>query len=254
MLKKILEERLKTAPPEMSVSVVLRELESGAAVFEFNPALQMKSASTIKVLIMAEAMRQLEAKLLNPNRHIIISDSEKLEDSVIGLLEVESLTLNDLLTMMIIVSDNTCTNVLIDLLGMNRINDFARVLGLKQTVLARKMLDFKAAAAGRENFTSAADLATLFFLIGRRKLPSSAKMLDILYHQKQGAFRRYLPEEVRIAHKPGGLPDIAHDAGIIRAGTADYVWCVTTSGASNSAGNELIGDLTKLIYDNLNKQ
>ncbi|MDD4816721.1 MAG: class A beta-lactamase-related serine hydrolase [Victivallaceae bacterium] len=254
MLKKILRERINAAPPEMSVSAVLRELESGAVVFEFNPNCQMKSASTIKVLIMAEAMRQLEAKTLNPHRHIIIPDAARLEDSVVGLLEVESLTLHDLVTMMIIVSDNTCTNVLIDLLGMDRVNSFGQVLGLRQTVLARKMLDFQAAAAGRENLTSAADLASLFFMIGRRKLPASAQMLDILYHQKQGAFRRSLPEEIRIAHKPGGLSDIAHDAGIIRAGTADYVWCVTTSGAPNAAGCELIGDLTKLLYDNLNNQ
>jgi len=90
-----------------------------------------------------------------------------------ALSSLRTLTLADLLTLMTIVSDNTATNVVIDLIGMERVNQFCARLGLKGTVLRRKMMDADAVRAGLENTTTAHDQATLLDAIaGRNLLPA----------------------------------------------------------------------------------
>ncbi len=251
MIEKVLSEAVAAAPGR--TAAMLCELESGKTLYGYNANAVMPSASTIKVAIMAEAMRRAAAGGPALNAKITVPPEEKLEDSIIGLLEADSFSLADLTTLMIIMSDNTATNVLIKLLGMDNINAYAAELGLPATAVRRKMLDFKAAERGLDNTTSAADLAKLFMLIGNGKLPGSARMLDILLHQKQGAFRRRLSEDVKIAHKPGGLASLAHDAGIFFLPTGNYVFCLLADGAPNPACQEYIGETTLKLYNELTK-
>ncbi|MEA4862492.1 MAG: serine hydrolase [Victivallaceae bacterium] len=251
MIEKILSEAVAAAPGR--TAAMLCELESGRTLYEYNATVVMPSASTIKVAIMAEAMRRAETEGPGLDTQIAVPPEEKLEDSIIGLLEADSFSLADLTTLMIIMSDNTATNVLIKLLGMENINAYASGLGLAATVVRRKMLDFEAARRGLDNTTTAADLAGLFGLIGNGKLPGSARMLDILIHQKQGAFRRRLSDDVKIAHKPGGLATLAHDAGIFFLPTGNYVFCLLADGAPNPACQEYIGETTFKLYDELTK-
>ncbi|MEW6546800.1 MAG: serine hydrolase [Bacillota bacterium] len=127
------------------------------------------SASVIKILIAWEAYRQAEAGMLG------LDESARVPpDGVVGgtgvlhlLSPGVSLAWRDLVALMLAVSDNTATNLLIDRLGFDAINATARALGLAQTVLQRKMMDFGARAAGRDNFMSATDAARLLGLLAR---------------------------------------------------------------------------------------
>lgn len=221
----------------------------GNVIFEMNPHLRAPSASTIKTLIMAETARQIQLGRLNANMQISIPEKDKLEDSILGLLDGESYSLNDLVTMMIIISDNTATNIIIDLVGMDNVNALAENLGMHETALQRKMLDWEAVKQGRQNYTSPADLALLFRLIVQNKLPMCEWMMWKLEHQKHSAkFTAYLPENVRTAHKPGSIPQLEADSGVIYLGDNPFIWCVSVSNAPNRDGEEFISRATGACY------
>ena len=78
-----------------------------------------------------------------------------------GFRHAARLALADYAHLMLAVSDNDATNIVAGFVGFDRVNDLAAELGLRQTAMRRLMMDFEAVAAGRENHTSAADLATL---------------------------------------------------------------------------------------------
>ena len=236
------------------VSVMVTRVDDGTVQFDCDAARQVPSASTIKVLIMAEVMRQVEAGKLSLDDIVPVPDDAKLADSQIGLLDAGEYTLRDLVTLMIIVSDNTATNVLIDLVGFEPVNRLAAELGLKATALQRKMLDFAAAKAGRQNYTSAADMSRLFVLLGRRQLVSpeaSDIMVGILKNQKDTqSFKRFLPEELVVAHKSGWLDNLEHEVGIFYLPDGDYVLAVFTNDCtSNAAARDFIGHLTRAWYE-----
>jgi len=129
------------------------------------------------------------------------------------------LSLEDLVTVMIVLSDNTATNMLIDIAGMEAINGTIARLGMRRTALRRKMMDAEAKARGLDNVTSPGDV-TLFFehLLDGTGLSGELrnKMLDILKRQQcNNKFPAGLPEGTVLAHKTGDLPGTEHDAGVL---------------------------------------
>ena len=165
-----------------------------------------------------------------------------------------SLRLEDLALFMLAVSDNTATNILIDYLGMDKINTSIKALGTKETILGRKMLDFEARKAGRDNFTSAADVGIVLASF----LKEDPRVLDMLSLQKN---RSKLPSalgyddmddlEPVLAHKTGELGGIEHDSGIFFYATPrPVIVVVLTENLPDSAtGCAFIGRIGKIIYD-----
>ena len=128
------------------------------------------AASTIKVPILAAALGEVDAaaRSRTAERHPAPADGRLWRPA--SLARPARLTLADLLTLMIIVSDNTATNVVIDLIGMERVNQFCAGAGLNGTVLRRKMMDADAVRLGLENTTTAHDQAKLLGAIAWRNL------------------------------------------------------------------------------------
>ncbi|MGH2510511.1 MAG: serine hydrolase, partial [Ktedonobacteraceae bacterium] len=125
-------------------------------------------------------------------------------------------TIHDLAHLMITISDNTASNVLLDLLGMDAINASMRELGLQATRLERRFIDFEARRAGRDNWTTAADMALLLAHIHQQRVPERERLLQILLRQNDyHVLPAYWNEELLFAHKTGGLPGIMHDAGLL---------------------------------------
>jgi beta-lactamase class A len=229
---------------------------SNGRKLEINSQMVFPSASMIKVPIMFEVMRQAAAKTISLDQTLIVKDKFRVGGAGI-LKELRPdipMTIQELITLMIILSDNTATNMLIDLVGVSSINTTMTDLGLKTTVLRRYMMDFDAALAGKENDTSAADLVLLFAAIyDSLELPSnySALMLDILTRQKiQDKLPFYLPEGTRIAHKTGTLPGVEHDGGILFLPSGPYIICILTADlAVNFQGLQLVSRIGKVIYE-----
>lgn len=178
------------------------------------------AASTIKVPVLAAALGEVEAGRLDLAQPCAVPARRTGGSGVLQALpSVRTLTLADLLTLMIIVSDNTAANAVIDLIGMERVNQFCAGAGLRETVLRRTMMDAGAARLGLENTTTARDQATLLDAIAWRGLlpaPLRAFALDALERQQfNGGLPALLPDEAVVAHKTGELPGIRHDVGVV---------------------------------------
>ncbi len=222
---------------------------------EINPHMVFPSASMIKVPIMYEIMRQAANGLLSLDESLVVTSDVRTDGGILQELRPDiTMTVRELVTLMTVLSDNTATNMLIDRIGMDTVNNTMADLGLKSTVLRRRMMDFAAARAGNENETSAADLALLFgIILNSTGLPQkySTFMLDILKRQQiQDKLPFYLPEETVLAHKTGTLPGVEHDGGILFLPGGPYIICVLSAGlAVNYQGLQLVARIGKVIYE-----
>ena len=229
-------------------------------VFSINGDKKVLSASMIKLLILAELMKKISENKFSLSDTIMIADSMKTGgDGVLKELNTEHhFTLKELATLMIVVSDNQATNILIDFLGMENINQLGKELRLKKTFLGRKMMDIEARKKGYDNYTCADDISLLLKLIYQEKLinkEASQLMLDILLRQQQGErLQRYLPSDIKIAHKCGDLDNLENDGGIIWLGDRAYILVVLTNGMPNLQCKQIIGKISKFVYDKMEEQ
>ena len=228
--------------------------------FSVNGDKKVLSASMIKLLILAELMKKIFENKFSLSDTVMMANFMKIGgDGVLKELNTgHHFTLKELATLMIIVSDNQATNILIDFLGMENINQLGKELRLKKTFLGRKMMDIEARKNGYDNYTCADDISSLLKLIYQEKLineEASQLMLDILLRQQQGErLQRYLPSDIKIAHKCGDLDNLENDGGIIWINDRAYILVVLTSAMPNLECRETIGKISKYIYDKMEEQ
>lgn len=143
-------------------------------------------------------------------------------------------TWSDLATLMITVSDNVATNLVIDRLGMDVIQVWIDMAGLAETRLERRMMDRAAMSAGRGNWTSAADTETLLSAITAGACVSSEASREMRRaleaQQIQDRLPRRLADGVVVANKTGNFADVIHDAGIVTWAGETLVIAVLTLG------------------------
>ena len=225
--------------------------------FSVNGDKKVLSASMIKLLILAELMKKIFENKFSLSDTVMMANFMKIGgDGVLKELNTgHHFTLKELATLMIIVSDNQATNILIDFLGMENINQLGKELRLKETFLGRKMMDIEARKKGYDNYTCADDISLLLKLIYQEKLinkEASQLMLDILLRQQQGErLQRYLPSDIKIAHKCGDLDNLENDGGIIWLGDRAYILVVLTNGMPNLQCKQTIGKISKFVYDKM---
>ena len=225
--------------------------------FSVNGDKKVLSASMIKLLILTELMKKISEDKFSLSDTIMMANFMKTGgDGVLKELNSEHhFTLKELATLMIIVSDNQATNILIDFLGMENINLLGKELRLKETFLGRKMMDTEARKNGYDNYTCADDISLLLKLIYQEKLinkKASQLMLDILLRQQQGErLQRYLPSDIKIAHKCGDLDNLENDGGIIWIEDKAYILVVLTNGMPNLQCKQTIGKISKFVYDKM---
>lgn len=199
---------------------------------------RLRSASMIKVFILGYAMEEVSAGRLSLEQGIVLHDYDKVAGSGIlaGYPNDTVLDLDTVLRYMITESDNTATNMIIDLLGMDGINEYIKKNDYKDTILQRKMMDFEAAAAGLENFTSVTDLGHFFLRLYNRHCVTPTLndiMIDYLLGQTDtDCFPLALPD-VKIAHKTGELVGLYDDGGIIYNGEHPFILVIMTEGYSS---------------------
>jgi beta-lactamase class A len=176
------------------------------------------AASLAKLPILVEVARQAEFGLLSWKKRYAVPDTARVaSDGVLADLSAGLRPeLFDLAHLMITISDNTASNMLLDIVGMDAVNMTMQQLGLTSTRLERRFLDFEARKVGRDNWTTARDMALLLTLFCTDLLPGKEKMLKMLLRQNDYTIlSAYWGEHVPFAHKTGGLEGIIHDAGIL---------------------------------------
>ena len=193
----------------------------------------MRSASMIKVFILATVMEKAKQGEININETLTLRGSDKVGGAGIlaGYASGTELTLREVMELMITHSDNTATNIVIDRIGMSAINEYIQNQGYKDTILRRKMMDYDAIAAGRENFSSVRDLGTFFNRLYNYECVGEEYdkiMLDFLVKQTDtDCFPSALPGK-QIAHKTGALDGLYDDGGIIYSDGGDAVLVIMT--------------------------
>jgi beta-lactamase class A len=192
-------------------------------------------ASSIKICVLAELYRQAQQGKLKLTDIYIVNAADLVPDSDImnGLTPgVTQVTLRDLATMMVAVSDNSATNVLIDRVGMESVNSFLAAQGLRDTRLKRKMMDLKAAAEGRENVSTPNEMLILLESLYQGQILNKEMTDDffkVLSTHKESWIPRDLPEDLKIANKPGALEGVRNDSGVVFVDKRPYVLCVMTT-------------------------
>ncbi|MBZ5664464.1 MAG: class A beta-lactamase-related serine hydrolase [Acidobacteriia bacterium] len=192
-------------------------------------------ASSIKICVLAELYRQAQQGKLKLTDLYTVNAADLVQDSDImgGLTPgVTRITLRDLATMMVAVSDNSATNVLIDRVGMDSVNAFLTAQGLHETKLRRKMMDLKAAEEGRENISTPNEMLSLLQALYRGQILNKEMTDDffkILSTHKDSWIPRNLPDDLKIANKPGALEGVRNDSGVIFVDKRPYILCVMTT-------------------------
>ncbi len=221
------------------------------------------SASLIKVPILAEVFRRVEEEGLNLDDTLVM----RAEDQVPGSGVLKDLTpgtrysLRDLSTLMITVSDNTATNLLIDYLTVDAVNALLRRLGLSQTSLERR-LERVPAQVTRVNRTTAYEMAHLMELLATGRLVSqevSRRMIDRLQRCQAPSALAPQPDDprymgqlpaIQVAHKTGSLAQARHDSGIVFHAKGVFVAAILSQGAPASQLQARIHRIGQFIYRN----
>lgn len=252
------------------VGVAFRDLETGDSLFR-NADDSFHAASTMKVPVMIELFRQMDAGTLRRDQGILLAnqfasivdgspyslnpsdDSDSLAYTLIGT----RVTVRDLIEHMITRSSNLATNALIALAGPDRANATAHALGARNIQVLRGVEDSKAFQKGLNNTTTARDLAVLLEAIETGRAASRAScddMRDVLLHQEFNAeIPAGLPPGMKVAHKTGWITGVLHDAAIVYPpGRKPYVLVVLTRGIpEEKVARQLIVDVSRDVYQHV---
>lgn len=228
MNKKKVEELLSGIPGKLTV--YYKNLVTGEIV-DLSGNRPMMAASVIKIPILLETFRQIQAGMLKKDQLYVLKEEDKMPSC--GCLNRMhagmNLTVQDLYNLMIVLSDNTATNILIRLLGGTEgINDSLSKMGYQTCRVNRLLFDSEASARGIENYVSGVEIADMLEKMYLGQLvdeASSQEMLDILKAQR---LKNKMPFDfqgcVPIAHKTGEDDGITHDVGIV-FGTQPFILC-----------------------------
>ena len=254
-----------------TLSIHVKNLSTGE-VIERNADAVMPTASCIKVFILLELMRRVDAGELALQQTIPVRAEQQvggsgvLKDLTAGI----ALPLRDVAMLMIVLSDNTATNMLIDLLGRTAINDMIRGLGLRQTTLIRR-IDFtsignevgRLAVSTAREFTAALEQVAQGTFVSRAACDT---IIDIMARQQYlDLLPRYLPynpyarelnmpSELRLANKTGFFPGVRCDTAMLFLPRATLVAAAFTNGSldlgfgAENEGAVLLGRVGQAIY------
>lgn len=216
---------------------------------------RFRAASTVKIPIMVALFRQVDAggRSLADRYELRRADKAPGSGVLRHLHDGLALTLDDLIHLMISISDNTATNILIDLAGMERVNAAMRDLGMAGSVLARKMQGKPAAPGEPENWATPDDYARAVQAILDLTAASAAsceKMIEMLRRQENARrIARHLPRDddrVRWGSKTGTVGDATNDVGFVTTNHGSLVIAVFTAGLPDThAAEQAIGDVTR---------
>ncbi len=215
------------------------------------------TASTIKIHILTQLLARAERGELDINETMrITSDVHVPGSGVLASMERDvELSILDVAVLMIIVSDNTATNLCIDMAGIEGTNALLRDLGLTKTMLRRKMQDKAAVARNDENVSTPAEcVAMLEHLQAGRPSPWVAEQcLSIIKKSKASPLSQVVPTGVPLANKPGGMDRVRCDAGIVYLPNRPYAIAVMTKFALGTVPQQdrFIVDVASTVHQSM---
>jgi beta-lactamase class A len=250
-----IESAMRVIAPLGSAEVIAN---AGSLVAAYQATQPRTAASTIKLPLLVEVLRQQELGKLDLSRRATIHQQDVVGGT--GDLQYQvghTLTLQEIVEHMVLRSDNVAANVLIDTVGMDGVNATMHANDFPNTFLRRRMLDTRAQAAGVENLTSAADLADMLERMVRGILISASVSQQALsYLDERGRIDKNwlglkLPSGTQLSHINGTLAGVRNDVGLITGSSGmSFVLAVCQDHlTSDAAGETAIADLARRVFD-----
>ncbi|MBI3978035.1 MAG: serine hydrolase [Chloroflexi bacterium] len=247
------EESIRSAE-ETGGTVGVLVVAPDGVVFSHNATRRFRAASTVKIPIMVEVYRQIDRGERSLDDPHVLRQEEKAHGSgvLLHLHDGLALTLNDLIYLMISISDNAATNILIDLAGMERVNETMRSLGMAGSILGRKMKGRPAQGDEQENWATPGDYAAAVAAILDKQAASAdacermAAMLESQQNRRRIA--RHLPERegIRWGSKTGSVAGVTNDVGFILTEKGRLIVSVFCEGLPDQhVGEQAIGDISR---------
>jgi beta-lactamase class A len=265
------------------VTLYAHDLKSGKTV-AINADTPVPTASVIKLTVLFEALKQIQEGKAHFDDKLMLTKANQVEGSgVLMFFDVpQTLTLKDVLTMMVIVSDNTATNVAIDQLGLKNIDDRIQWLGLKDTWVYKKVsmppvdpmpADQKQFGLGKTTAREMANVIERFATCNLSAPGSTAKPSEqdeklcvaAMHMLKNQFYRNSIPRyletldttegESSIANKTGALDEVRNDVGVVFAKNGPVVISEFTYGNQDKSwtpdndAEVLLAKLAKVIID-----
>jgi beta-lactamase class A len=251
-IKKYLESRIGT------YSFFFEDLESGFS-YGYNENVQIISAGCMKLPIAVSVIKHIEDENGSFLDKIRIEEEDKVYGTgILHEFDNREYTLFELLIAMLIQSDNTATNKLIDIVGMDKINEDIAAQGLKNTKLNRKTSDERAANNCIENITSALDLSMIWKHLYNRSFlneKDSMMLIDVLQRQQmKNKLALYIPDDLKyeISSKTGDKSNVENDTALIHTQKGTFTFTVLSMGIPNSVyGTVTLAKSGKMMWDNI---
>ncbi|MCI0705560.1 MAG: class A beta-lactamase-related serine hydrolase [Planctomycetia bacterium] len=253
------------------VAVAVKNLKTGES-FYLNADTAMPTASLIKLPIMVETYWQAKEEKVKLDTTLTLKKDDKVPGS--GILtshfsDGATFPLRDAVRLMIVFSDNTATNMVLDQIGIPSTNKRMASLELKNTKINAKVfrgsttsIDPAATKKYGLGSTTAREMVQLLELIEGGKVVSPDACKEMLTHLKacddKEKMTRFLPAGTVVAHKTGSVNASKTDAGIIYLKSGPVALCVLTDENDDkrwvldNAGQVLIAKIAKEVYDHFN--
>jgi beta-lactamase class A len=272
---KSLEERIAPLVKEHKgkVAIAVKNLKTGES-YTLNGDEPMPTASLIKFPIMVEVYFQVAEGKINLANHVMLRKEDMVPGS--GILTYHfsdgaNFPLRDAVRLMIVYSDNTATNLVLDRIGIDSTNKRMAKLGLPNTRINAKVFRGSTTSVDPERTkrfglgsTTANEMVALAEKLYQGKLVSPEACKDMLETMKKcddkDKLKRFLPPNAVVAHKTGSVSDIKTDAGIIYTPGGPVAICVLTWGnadkrySPDNAASIFIGRIGRAVYDYFDRQ
>lgn len=256
---KVLKKYLDTS--EGNFSFYFEEITSGY-LYGLHEHREMLSAGCIKLPLAIALLKEVENGKIELTTQIKIESEDKIQgiNGIIHEFSGKVYSLFELLVAMLIQSDNTAANKIIDILGRDRINELFRAMGIKNTKLKRITTDVKLEEDALENTTSSFDLSKCFKLLYLKQYlneENSDLLINILKKQQvTNKIPFYIPREVQnnIASKGGSLERVENDTALIMLPKGKFLFTVMANNLPNNVyGITTIARVGKMMWDTIDK-
>ena len=251
-IKKYLESRIG------KYSFFFEDLKSGY-VYGYNENVSMTAAGCMKLPIAVSLIKAVEDKKVDFMDKIKIETSDKVYGTgIIHEFNEREYTVFELMVIMLIQSDNTAANKIIDIVGMEQINEDIRIMGLKNTRLNRKTNDERTAITDVENITTAYDLSKIWKHLSNGTFlnkDNGQMLIDILRRQQiKNKLALYIPDDLKIeiSSKTGDKKGIETDTEYLELPKGKFVFTILSQDIPNSVyGTVSLAKCGKMMWDDV---
>jgi beta-lactamase class A len=231
------------------------DLTSGESI-GINEEITFTQASAIKIPILMEVYKQAHEKkfALTDLRPLLPSNTVAGSGILNVMVDPVNLSIRNLCVLMIGLSDNSATNTLIELVGMKNVTNTMNSLGFPNTRLQRRMIDQPASLRNEENISTPAEAVGIMKLLFDGKFidkSTSDQILSILQKNpiENSKLAVSLPENVKIAFKPGGMGGVSTEWAIVYLSNRPYALAIMENYKTPVTPLDIISSLSRRVYD-----